>query len=148
MRRWLTGCAGIVLVALIAVAALLFVVVPALVQSLVRYDRQPLFDLQGLGQRETIGAYDVILTAVTESLCRSDQTCQQATVSFEVVMRGSAADSGTSYRVSWQAGQTASDRITLSDGTALRVVAVQSHMAVRAGDPSHSVRFQAFLPPD
>lgn len=148
MRRCLTGCAGAAFVALIAAAGLLLVGVPALVQYLARYDTQPLFDLQGLGQRQTIGAYDVILTAVTASPCASNATCQQAVVTFEVLMPGAAADSGTVYRVSWQADQTASDMITLGDGTALRVVAVQAQMGVRAGELSYRVRFQAFLPPD
>ena len=148
MRRWLTCCASAAAVALIAAALLLLVGIPALVGYLAGYDRQPLFDLQGLGQRHTMGLYDVILMAVSESDCFSDARCQPAHVTFEVVMRRGHVGSGTAYSLSLPVGEAASDLISLLDGTALRVVAVRSGPSAQADTSETRVRFQAFLPLD
>jgi len=147
VRRWLTCCASTAAVALIAAALLLLVGIPALVGYLAGYDRQPLFDLQGLGQRHTMGVYDVILMAVTEAGCSSGARCHPAHVTFEVVRHGGEVGSGTAYRVDLPAGEAASDLIALADGTALRVVAVRSAPSSQPNEPEPRVRFQAFLPP-
>jgi len=135
-------------VTLIAAALLLLVGIPALVGSLAGYDRQPLFDIQSVGQRHTIEVYDVILMAVTAADCSSGENCQPAHVTFEVVRRAGEVGSGTSYSLSLPAGAAASDLISLADGTALRVVAVRSMPSSQADQPDPRVRFQAFLPPD
>jgi hypothetical protein len=146
VKRWLTCCAGATAVALMAAALLLLVGIPALVGYLAGYDRQPLFDIQGIGQRHTIGAYDVILIAVSEADCSTSDTCQQVNITFEIVRPDEEAGSGRSYSVSLQAGASSSDLTTLEDGTALRVITVRHVPLTQADEPAQSVRFQAFLP--
>lgn len=142
MKRGLTCCFGGSLLTLITAALLLFVGLPALLQYLTNMDKQPIFDIQGIGQRHTVGVYDVLLTAITRSRCDVGDTCQQTDVSIEILMGGEAG-SGTTYSISLL-GQTVSDVIQLGDGTALRLISVPSD---RASDEKDSVRFQAFLPP-
>ncbi|MDQ7024743.1 MAG: hypothetical protein Q9P01_09250 [Anaerolineae bacterium] len=133
------GCFGLFIV---AIALLIFLVLPGIFTYLDSLDRSPVFDVP-LGSTVTVGAFSISVLAIErDNRCPTETICP-ASASVFVVFRTSLEE--REYRLEYFEDSDFSDPITLSAGHLIRIVSVSPDFPSRTQD--YLVRFQVFEPP-